>query len=65
MSGGRVAGIVSVALSVVAGVRGIVYYTTRHPTRGLVLVIACGALLVLGVVLIILGHGSSKATPGT
>jgi|GEM_PF-2666694 len=62
---GRIAGIVSVVLAAAAGAGSIVYYTTRHPTRGLVLAIACAVLLILGVILIIVGRGSPKAQSGT
>jgi hypothetical protein len=65
MAGGRVAGIVSVVLSVLAAVAGILNYLGRHPRRGLAALIACGVLLVLGVILIIVGRGSPKAQSGT
>jgi hypothetical protein len=65
MSGGRVAGIVSVVLSVLAAVAGILNYLGRHPRRGLAALIVCGVLLVLGIILIIVGRGSAKAQSGT
>jgi uncharacterized membrane protein len=52
--GGRIAGIVSIVLSVAAGVGGLLYYLSRHTLRGLVLFIACGILLILGIVLVAL-----------
>ncbi len=65
MSGGRVAGIISVVLAVLAGVAGILNYAGHHPRRGLVALIAGAVLLVLGLVLIIVVRGSSRAQPGT
>ncbi len=65
MAGGRIAGIIAVVLAVLAGVVGILNNTSHHPRRALAAFIAAGVLLVLGVVLVIVARGSSKATPGT
>ena len=65
MSGGRVAGIISFVLGVLAAVVGILNYVGRHPRRGLAALIACGVLLVLGIVLVVVGRGASKTqAPG-
>ena len=64
-NGGRVAGIVSIVLSALAAVAGILNYAGKHPRRGLVALIACGVLLVLGIVLIIVTRRGPQQTPST
>lgn len=60
--GGRIAGIISIVLSLISGVVSIIYYTSRHTKRGLVLAIAFGVLLILGILLIVL-TGRKSASP--
>ena len=60
--GGRIAGIISIVLSLISGVVSIIYYTSRHTKRGLVLAIAFGVLLILGILLIVL-TGRRSAAP--
>lgn len=62
-SGGRVAGIISIVLSALAAIAGILNYVGRHPRRGLAALIACGVLLVLGIVLIAVAGRKSQQTP--
>jgi len=64
MSGGRIAGIVSFGLAVLAAVAGILNYVGRHPRRGLAALIACGVLLILGIILVAVRGGASKTQPG-
>jgi glucose uptake protein GlcU len=65
MSGGRVAGIISFVLAVVAAAGGVFLYTSRHPTKGLAAVIACAVLVILGVILFVTSRGPSKTQPGS
>jgi hypothetical protein len=62
MAGGRIGGIISVVLAAAAAVAGVLNYTTHHPRRGLAALIACGVLLVLGVVLVVVGRGKGAVT---
>jgi hypothetical protein len=62
MGGGRIAGIIAIVLSLASGVVAILYYTGGHTRRGLVLVIAFGILLVLGILLVAL-TGRKSAAP--
>jgi uncharacterized membrane protein (UPF0136 family) len=48
-----VAGIILFVLSAVAAVAGILNYVARHSRRGLVALIACGILLIVGIVLMV------------
>jgi hypothetical protein len=59
----RVAGIVSIIVSVLAAVAGVLNLMSRHPRRGLAFLIACGVLLVLGVVLVALSSRKSSQAP--
>jgi len=62
-NGGRVAGIISIVLSALAAVAGILNYLGRHPRRGLAALIACGVLLILGIVLIAATGRKSQVSP--
>jgi hypothetical protein len=63
-NGGRVAGIISIVLGVLAGVVGLLNSGGHHPKRMLVALIACGVLLVLGIILIVAtGRKSPSPTP--
>jgi len=62
-SGGRVAGIISIVLSALAAIAGTLNYVGRHPRRGLAALIACGVLLVLGIVLIVATSRKSQQSP--
>jgi hypothetical protein len=53
MSGGKIAGIVAILLSVASAVVGILYYLSRHTRRGLVLMIAFAILLIIGILLLV------------
>jgi hypothetical protein len=46
---GKAAGIVAIALSLVSGIVGILYYINHHTRRGLVLLIGFVILLALGI----------------
>jgi ABC-type nickel/cobalt efflux system permease component RcnA len=50
---GKVAGIVALALSLASGVVSILYYTSHHTKRGLVLLIGFVLLLVLGILFLV------------
>ena len=50
---GKVAGIVAIVLSLVAGVGCVFYYVNHHSLRALVLLIGFVVLLVLGIVFIV------------
>jgi hypothetical protein len=61
MNGGRIAGIIAIVLSLVAGVGGILYIS-QHPHRGLALLVVFIILLAVGILLIIFsGRKSSLA----
>jgi TRAP-type C4-dicarboxylate transport system permease small subunit len=64
-TGGKVAGIISIVLSALAAGVGIFYYLSQHRLRGLAALIACGVLLVLGIVLIAVTGRKSTQSPGT
>jgi hypothetical protein len=61
-NGGRIAGIIAIVLALISGVVSIIYYASRHTRRGLVLAIAFGVLLILGILLIVL-TGRKSASP--
>ena len=61
-NGGRIAGIISIVLSLAAGIGSILYYVSHHTKRGLVLLIAFGILVILGILLIALS-GRKSAPP--
>lgn len=61
-NGGRIAGIIAIVLALISGVISIIYYTSHHTKRGLVLAIAFGVLLILGILLIVL-TGRKSAVP--
>ena len=61
---GRIAGIVSIVLSVLSGVGGILNLMSRYPRRGLAFLIACGILLVLGIFLVVMSSRSSSDASG-
>ena len=60
-NGGRVAGIIAIVVALISGVISIIYYTSRHTKRGLVLAIAFGVLLILGILLIVLTRPKSAS----
>jgi hypothetical protein len=61
---GKVAGIAVIALSLVSGIVGILYYVSHHTLRGLVLLIGFVLLLVLGILFLVRsGRSSASATP--
>jgi apolipoprotein N-acyltransferase len=62
-SGGRVAGIVSIVISVMAAVAGVLNLTSKHPRRGLAFLIACGVLLILGIILVVISGRKSTQAP--
>jgi hypothetical protein len=62
-NGGKVAGIISIVLSAIAAAAGIFYYTSGHPKRGLVALVGCGVLLILGIVLIVVTRRGSPQKP--
>ena len=62
-NGGRVAGIVSIFISVMAAVAGILNLASRHPCRGLAFLIACGVLLILGIILVAVSSRRSAKAP--
>ena len=62
-NGARVAGIISIVLSALAAVAGILNYAGKHPRRGLVALVACGVLLILGIVLIVMARRGQPQTP--
>jgi uncharacterized membrane protein YwaF len=62
-NGGRIAGVISIVLSALAAVFAILNYTSRHTRRGLAALIACGILLVLGIILIVAAARGSKQSP--
>jgi membrane protease YdiL (CAAX protease family) len=63
-NGGRVAGIVSIVLSILAAVVAILFYTSSHPKRGLALLVVCGVLLILGIVLVVMTGRKSPQVSG-
>ena len=62
-NGGRVAGIISIVIAAIAAVVGILNYAGKHPRRGLVALVGCGVLLVLGIVLIVVTRRGSTQKP--
>ena len=62
-NGARVAGIVSIVVSVLAAVAGVLNFMSRHPRRGLAFLIACGVLLILGIVLVAVSSRKSSQAP--
>ena len=60
--GGRIAGIIAIVLALISGVVSIIFYTSRHTRRGLLLAIGFGVLLILGILLIVL-TGRKSASP--
>lgn len=62
-NGGRTAGIVSIVISIMSAVAGILNLTSRHPKRGLAFLIACGVLLVLGIILVAVSARKSTQAP--
>jgi apolipoprotein N-acyltransferase len=64
-SGGKVAGIISIVLSAAAAVVGILYFLSQHRLRGLAALIACGVLLILGIILIAAAGRKPTQSPGT
>jgi hypothetical protein len=63
-NGGRIAGIIGIVLALISGVISIIYYAGHHTKRGLVLAIAFGVLLVLGILLIVL-TGRKGSSPSS
>jgi hypothetical protein len=59
-NGRRVAGFVAIVIAVLAGVVDIVFYMGLHPRRGIVVLIACGVLLILGIVLVAVSRRRSS-----
>ena len=59
MNGGKIAGIIAIVLSLVAGVGGILYIG-QHPHRSLALLIAFVILLVIGILLIVFSRRKSS-----
>jgi glucose uptake protein GlcU len=57
--GGKTAGFITIILAVLAAVGGILFYANHHTLRGLILVIAAGALLIIGIIFIATG-GKAK-----
>jgi apolipoprotein N-acyltransferase len=62
MSGGRIAGIVSIVVSVGAGVVGVLYLLNHYPRRGLAALIAFAALMIFGIILLTAAGRSSNDT---
>ena len=58
--GRTVGGVILIVLAVLAGVSGILNYIGGHPHHGLAFLIACGVLLILGVVLLVVKGRKSK-----
>jgi hypothetical protein len=63
-NGRRVAGFIAIVVAVIVGVFDLVYYMGRHPHRGIVIIIVCGVLLVLGVVLVAIKGSQPKKVSG-
>ena len=61
MAGRRVAGIVAIVLAVLLAAFDVFYYMMRHPRRGPVILIVCGLLFVFGIILVVVGRGSTSA----
>ena len=61
---GRIAGIVSIVLSVLSGVGGILNLMSRHPRRGLAFLIAGAILLILGIFLVVMSRRTSSDASG-
>ena len=53
---GKAAGVISLILAVGCGVAGYLSYINHHTRRGPAFLIACGVLIVLGVLLLILAR---------
>ena len=60
---GRVVGVVAIVLSLVSAVAGILYYTSHHTRRGLVLLIGFGLLLIFGIILIVTSGRKPAPSP--
>ena len=58
---GKAAGVISIILAVVCGVASILSYVNHHTRRGPAFLIACGVLLVLGVILLVFAGRKPKA----
>ncbi len=57
---GKAAGVISIILAAGCAVAGILSYVNHHTRRGPAFLIACGVLLILGVILIIVGSRKPK-----
>jgi hypothetical protein len=62
-NGAKIAGIISIVLSALAAVAAILNYVSKHPRRGLVALVGCGVLLILGIVLIVVTRRGSPQKP--
>jgi len=62
-NGKRIAGFVAIVLAVLVGVADIVRYMGRHPHRAIAILVACGVLLILGIVLVAVSSRKSSQAP--